>query len=203
VAAADHYGLIDHPTQALVFAVSALVRARRGRSADAITDAKTAVRLQSGLHEMSPWYEAETRITLARALILLDDGLAARSHLGAAGRYLRKVSDAAALCEWLDAAWAEIDAADSVAGRWPLTPAELRLLHMLPTHHSFREIAERSFVSQNTVKTQAQSVYRKLGVSSRAEAVACARAAGLLDASAEDSPEQGDAPRPRRALGSA
>ncbi len=52
---------------------------------------------------------------------------------------------------------------------------------MLPTHFSFREIAERSFVSQNTVKTQAQSVHRKLGLSSRAEAVACARAAGLLD----------------------
>ena len=202
MAAADHYGLIDHPTQALVFAVSALVRARRGRSEAATADAKIAVRLQSGLHEMSPWYEAETRITLARALILLDDGLAARSHLGAAGRYLRKVSDAVVLGEWIDAAWAEIEAADSVAGRWPLTPAELRLLHMLPTHHSFREIAERSFVSQNTVKTQAQSIYRKLGVSSRAEAVACARAAGLLDQSAEDSPEPGDAPRPRRALGS-
>ena len=74
MAAAEHYGLSDHPTQALVFAVSALVRARRGRSDAATADAKTAVRLQSGLHEMSPWYEAETRITLARALLQLDDG---------------------------------------------------------------------------------------------------------------------------------
>ncbi len=98
------------------------------------------------------------------------------------------------LKEWLDAAWAEVETAGSVAGRWPLTPAELKLLHMLPTHYSFRQIADQSFVSQNTVKTQAQSVYRKLGVSSRAEAVACARAAGLLDAEAEDSPERGDAP---------
>jgi len=62
-----------------------------------------------------------------------------------------------------------------------LTTAELRLLHFLPTHLSFREIAGQLFVSTNTVKTQAQSIYRKLGVSSRAEAVACAEAAGLID----------------------
>jgi LuxR family transcriptional regulator, maltose regulon positive regulatory protein len=189
----DHYGLGDYPTQALVYAVSALVRARRGRSDAASADAKTCVRLLSGLTELSSWYEAEARITLARALLLLDDGLAARSHLADAGRYLRNAEDAPVLREWLDQAWAEIESAGSVRGRWPLTPAELRLLHALPTHLSFREIAERQFVSPNTVKTQARSVYRKLGVSSRAEAVACARAAGLLDADPEDSPERGDA----------
>jgi len=43
------------------------------------------------------------------------------------------------------------------------------------------EVAGQVFVSPNTVKTQAQGVYRKLGVRSRAEAVARARAAGLLD----------------------
>lgn len=192
IAQVEHYGLSDHPTQALVFAVSALIRARRGRADAATADAKNAVRLQSGLHEMTPWYEAEAHITLARALLQLDDGVAARSHLGSAGRYLRKVDDAVVLKEWLDAAWAEAETADSVIGRWPLTPAELKLLHMLPTHFSFRQIADQGFVSQNTVKTQAQSVYRKLGVSSRAEAVACAQAAGLLDTEGQASPEPGD-----------
>jgi len=51
----------------------------------------------------------------------------------------------------------------------------------MPTHLSFREIAEQLVVSANTVKTQAQAIYRKLGVSSRAEAVACAEAAGLIE----------------------
>jgi LuxR family maltose regulon positive regulatory protein len=57
----------------------------------------------------------------------------------------------------------------------------------MPTHLNFREIAEELFVSPNTVKTQARSVYLKFGVSSRAEAVACARTAGLLgdDAAAD------------------
>ena len=54
VAETDHYGLGDYSTQALVFAVSALVRARRGRSDAASADAKTSVRLLSGLTELSP-----------------------------------------------------------------------------------------------------------------------------------------------------
>ena len=62
-----------------------------------------------------------------------------------------------------------------------LTLAELRLLPLLTTHLSFREIGERLYVSQNTVKTQAISIYRKLEASSRSEAVARATEQGLLD----------------------
>jgi LuxR family maltose regulon positive regulatory protein len=63
-----------------------------------------------------------------------------------------------------------------------LTRAELRLLPLLSTHLSFREIGERLHVSRNTIKTQAISVYRKLGVSSRSEAVAVAEEIGLVEA---------------------
>ena len=61
-----------------------------------------------------------------------------------------------------------------------LTPAELRLLPLLASYLSFREIAERLGVSRNTVKTQAIAIYRKLNVSSRSEAVEHARETGLL-----------------------
>jgi LuxR family maltose regulon positive regulatory protein len=54
------------------------------------------------------------------------------------------------------------------------------VLQVLPTHLTFRQIAERSFVSANTVKTQANAIYRKLGVRSRSEAVTRARSLGLL-----------------------
>jgi LuxR family maltose regulon positive regulatory protein len=63
-----------------------------------------------------------------------------------------------------------------------LTRAELRLLPLLSTHLSFREIGERLHVSRNTVKTQAISIYRKLGVSSRSDAVAVAEDIGLVEA---------------------
>ena len=52
-----------------------------------------------------------------------------------------------------------------------LTTAELRLLPFLPTHLSLAEISERLFVSRNTVKSQAISIYRKFGVSSRGETI--------------------------------
>ena len=63
-----------------------------------------------------------------------------------------------------------------------LTTAEIRLLHFLPTHLSFREIGERMHLSRNTVKTQAISIYRKLQVSKRGEAVQRARDLGFIDA---------------------
>ncbi len=68
-----------------------------------------------------------------------------------------------------------------VAGASSLTVAELRLLPLLTTHLSFREIGERLFVSQNTVKTQAISIYRKLDATSRGEAIQRAVALGLLE----------------------
>ena len=69
-----------------------------------------------------------------------------------------------------------------------LTVAELRLLPFLATHLSFREIGERLYISRNTVKTQAIAIYRKLGASSRSEAVKHASELGLIEASAATSP---------------
>ncbi len=62
-----------------------------------------------------------------------------------------------------------------------LTTAELRLLPMLTTHLTFRQIAHELYVSTNTVRTQGASIYRKLDASSRAEAVTRARAIGLVE----------------------
>ena len=52
----------------------------------------------------------------------------------------------------------------------PLTPAELRVLKLLPIH-TYPQIAAVLYVSQNTVKTHLRSVYQKLGVESRSQAL--------------------------------
>ena len=67
-----------------------------------------------------------------------------------------------------------------VPGISALTAAELRLLPMLATHLSFPQIAAEMFLSPHTVKSEAISIYRKLRVSSRAQAVARSRELGLL-----------------------
>jgi LuxR family transcriptional regulator, maltose regulon positive regulatory protein len=59
-----------------------------------------------------------------------------------------------------------------------LTGAELRLLPLLSTHLPFPEIAAQMFLSRNTIKSQANSIYRKIGASTRSQAVA--RSRGLL-----------------------
>jgi LuxR family transcriptional regulator, maltose regulon positive regulatory protein len=70
------------------------------------------------------------------------------------------------------------------AGPWaplePLTKSEVRVLRYLPTHLTAPEIATELSVSTTTVKTHLRNLYAKLGAHSRAEAVASARALGLL-----------------------
>ena len=66
-------------------------------------------------------------------------------------------------------------------GASALTAAELRLLPILATHLSFRQIAEQMSLSRHTVKAEVTSIYRKLGASSRDQAVMRARDLGLLD----------------------
>jgi LuxR family maltose regulon positive regulatory protein len=87
------------------------------------------------------------------------------------------------LKQLLDEAKAQAEAVleSSVIGPSLLTTAELRVLQLLPTHLSFREIAGELYVSTNTVKTQAHAAYRKLDASSRSEAVDRGRVLGLLD----------------------
>ena len=60
-----------------------------------------------------------------------------------------------------------------------LTRRERVVLAELAEDVTLEEIATRLFVTRNTVKSQVRSVYRKIGVSTRAEAVAWAEAAGL------------------------
>ena len=52
----------------------------------------------------------------------------------------------------------------------PLTAAELRILKLLPTS-TYLQIAATLYISRNTVKTHLRSVYQKLGVASRSEAI--------------------------------
>jgi DNA-binding CsgD family transcriptional regulator len=61
-----------------------------------------------------------------------------------------------------------------------LTEGETRVLRYLPSHLSAHEIADELYVSSNTVKTHQRHLYQKLGVHTRSQAIARARALGLL-----------------------
>jgi LuxR family maltose regulon positive regulatory protein len=74
----------------------------------------------------------------------------------------------------------------------PLSDSEIRVLRYLPTNLSMRQIGSELYVSHNTVRTHIGHLYAKLGTHTRAEAVARARALGLL----APSPLPGKATRP-------
>lgn len=61
-----------------------------------------------------------------------------------------------------------------------LTPRELEILEFIAVGLSNREIAERAFVSENTVKTHSSRVFEKLGVQRRTQAAQRARELGIV-----------------------
>jgi LuxR family maltose regulon positive regulatory protein len=62
----------------------------------------------------------------------------------------------------------------------PLTKRELEILHLVAEGLSNHEIAQEFIISQGTVKVHLSNVYGKLGVGKRTQAVAKARALGIL-----------------------
>jgi LuxR family maltose regulon positive regulatory protein len=97
------------------------------------------------------------------------------------------------LPEWLEESAARVRRASRTSLTDALNGREQEILAMLPTPLSMREIARRLYLSVNTVRTHNRSLYRKLGVSSRAEAVERARAIGLIDSGGAVT-EHGDRP---------
>jgi LuxR family maltose regulon positive regulatory protein len=180
----ERVGLDGHPTCALVFAVSAFVRAHRDRLEDAQADRRHATELMTQLVDYVPWYEVEVRLVLARAALRLGDVTGTRTLLAEAQRELEPCDEIPMLRAGIDGLWAQTEAftVTELVGPSSLTTAELRVLALMPTHLSFREMGRRLHVSANTVKTHAHAVYRKLDVCSRSEAVVRARSTGLLDA---------------------
>ena len=130
-----------------------------------------------------PTISVQTRLELARVHVGLSDVPGARTLLAEVDEILTHRPDLGTLTT--QAVELRTHVGSVRTGRSPgpttLTAAELRLLTFLPTHLSFREIGARLFVSPNTVKTQAISIYRKLGVSARSDAVQAARDLRLLE----------------------
>jgi LuxR family maltose regulon positive regulatory protein len=178
----EGHALTDDPVSALVLAAAAASAAHDGRADEAKRDVKASLDLLTTLGDSVAWYGAEVRILLACARLWLADVVGARTLLAQASRLGRRSRGAAVFEHWFNTCWSHMDtlAEATLAGPSALTIAELRVLRFLPSHLSFREIAARLGVSANTVKTQAHSVYRKLGAASRSEAVARAQDTGLL-----------------------
>ena len=175
--------LDDYAMAAFVHTVAARAALALGDPGQAREHLARAIRLRPLLTSAMPHRSAQTLLELARAYLALDDAAGARAVLRQAGEIIRQRPSLGVL----PAQAAELAAAldrtgQGATGATSLTAAELRLLPLLSTHLTLLEIGERLYLSRNTVKTQAVSIYRKLGVSSRSDAMQRVRELGLLGA---------------------
>lgn len=169
------------PGLALVPAAAALARTHAGRFDEAQVDLVQARALQRRAADLPPWWDAMLRLIVVRCRLRQGELGVARADLEAVDRLLGGVGSADGLREIGCAAHADLRRLASAALSDPLTTAELRVLRILPSHLSFREIGGRLNVSANTIKSQAHAVYRKLDATSRSAAVDRAVELGLID----------------------
>jgi LuxR family transcriptional regulator, maltose regulon positive regulatory protein len=172
----------DYATSVLAFVAAARISLHLGELEAADRHRTQAMRARPVCTFALPFLAVRVRLHLAKVSWSRGD-LAATHHL------LREVDDTllrrpalGALVEEVRTFRAHAMSSDRgvVAGAPPLTPAELRLLPYLQTHLTIAEIGQRLFISRNTVNSEVASIYRKLGVSSRNDAVQQATAIGLI-----------------------
>jgi LuxR family transcriptional regulator, maltose regulon positive regulatory protein len=175
--------LEDYPPITLLHAVAARMALHDASLPRAREELTRAQRLRPGLTYALPHLAVQARIELARVHLALSDFAAARTLLREADELLSRRPGLGVFARQAGDLRAELSHARGSAelGASALTAAELRLLPMLSTHLSFPEIAGELFLSRNTIKSEAHAIYRKLGASSRSQAVTRAQKLGLLE----------------------
>jgi LuxR family maltose regulon positive regulatory protein len=167
----------------LTYAVQARAAMHRGDVPAVRQHLVNAQRVRPLLTYAIPHVAVQARIELARVHLALGDLAGARTLMREIDELLRRrpglgtlAGEAEALRDQLSKQRGSI-----VPGASSLTGAELRVLPLLSTYLPLPEIGEQLFLSPHTIKSHARSIYRKLGASTRSEAVRRAREVGLLD----------------------
>ena len=173
--------LDDYWSSALVYAWAARAALHEGNSSRGRFYLRRASRLRPLLTYMLPVVSAQALLEMAHSYITLADRAGAAAVLTQAHSIFQQRPDLGHLpaqAGQLEGKLATIEA--RAAGPSALTAAELRLLPLLSTHLPVPEIAAELFLSPHTIKSEMKSIYRKLGATSRTQAVTRSRELGLL-----------------------
>jgi LuxR family transcriptional regulator, maltose regulon positive regulatory protein len=182
-ALADRFELQGVPQATLAYIALGRVLAERGDLAGA------QVKLEQGLSDrlrisaLSPWPTILGLLALARVRLALGERAGARRTLAEAREILEPFADDAGIFpELLEHQERKLRASKERNGHLggELTEREEVVLRLLDGELATRQMADSLYVAPSTVRTHIKSIYRKLGVSTRMEAVEEAHARALI-----------------------
>jgi LuxR family transcriptional regulator, maltose regulon positive regulatory protein len=156
--------------------------AERGKLEEAQKELESGLSARRRLPGLSPWPTLIGLLALAPIHAARGDRAEARTVLAEARTILERYPDAGIFPELLERQARKLRARKPREGQLDgeLTLRELDVLRLLSGESSVRQIAQSLYVAPSTVRTQVKSLYRKLGVSSRREAVEEAHVRGLI-----------------------
>jgi LuxR family maltose regulon positive regulatory protein len=158
------------------------VLAERGELYEAQEELESALSARRRLPGLSPWPTLLGLLALTQVRSALSDRAGARAVLAEARAILEASPDGGIFPELLERQERTLRARKQRKGHLneKLTEHELAVLRLLVGELSTRQMAQSLYVAPSTVRTQVKSIYRKLGVSSRGEAVEEAHAKKLI-----------------------
>jgi LuxR family maltose regulon positive regulatory protein len=174
-------GTKQHWGTASIHLAIAKVAEHRGAFAEAQVAAERAVALHR--YGGPPQARAYALLTLATISAAAGDRARGRECMAEARRQIAEAVEAGVVPALIERAARRLGAAvarPEISAPDELSERELAVLRLFPSRLSQREIGAELYVSVNTVKSHSKSLFRKLGASSRAEAVARAHELGLL-----------------------
>jgi LuxR family maltose regulon positive regulatory protein len=181
-------GLASYPMVAPAFCVAGLTAAMAGDRARSRRHMDEAEALLASISDVVRRAQIQFRQVLAETALVLGDLQLAGRQLATSRSEMVAEPDAIVLHRIQVELEQQLRHARENPDLYELSAAEQRVLMQLRTHRTLAEIADHLCVSRNTVKTQTQAIYRKLGVSNRSRAVRRAQDLGLLDL---DDPDRG------------
>ncbi len=180
LAGIDEYRMQEYASSLLAYSCGARLCSHRGDLSGARRYLVRAMRARPSATYAWPFLAVRLRTELGKLYLALGETTTARHLLREIDEILIHRPSLGTIVEEVEAFGRAIESASAGPSAGPLTPAELRVLPYLQTHLTLAAIAERLFVSRSTVNSQVTSIYRKLGVSSRPDAVSRATSMGLL-----------------------
>jgi LuxR family transcriptional regulator, maltose regulon positive regulatory protein len=178
----DRFGLRGVPQATWVPIALGRALAGRGDMEEAQEELELAYTARRRLPGLSPWPTMVGLLALVSVRTALGDRAGGRRALAEAQEILKTTPDAGVFPELLERQERKLRARRPRQGQLDgeLTERERDVLRLLSGELSTRQLAQNLYVAPSTVRTQVKSIYRKLGVSSREQAVKEAHARGLI-----------------------